>query len=206
MALKTLVKINSVNNLSDARYCAGMMVDQIGFSMNPDRKEYVSPELFKEITGWIAGVKIVGEFEDMNADEIIKALPSYGLDLVQVNSLKVASELCGYNQPIIFSVDVSKTDPRGLQGLLEEAAEYAKFILIDNSEEAVSEDVLQIVSNCSDQLPIILGTGISPKNVNEIVDRHHFKGIALKGSDEIKPGLKDYDQIADILEEIETEE
>lgn len=33
MALKTFVKISGVNNLSDARYCAGMGVNQLGFNI-----------------------------------------------------------------------------------------------------------------------------------------------------------------------------
>ena len=60
MALKTFVKISSVNNLSDARYCAGMGVDIIGFDLHEGSDHYVSPSKFKEIERWISGVKLAG--------------------------------------------------------------------------------------------------------------------------------------------------
>ena len=44
--LKTIVKVSEVNNLSDARYCAGMGVEYIGFSM-----DNVPFEKYKEMRG-----------------------------------------------------------------------------------------------------------------------------------------------------------
>ena len=41
--LKTLIKVSNINNLSDARYCAGMGVEMLGFSMDE-----LSIEKFKE--------------------------------------------------------------------------------------------------------------------------------------------------------------
>ncbi len=34
MALKTIVKVGNITNLSDARYCAVMGVDMLGFCLN----------------------------------------------------------------------------------------------------------------------------------------------------------------------------
>ncbi len=38
MSLNTFVYIRDVDNLSDARYCAGMGVDMIGFRLDRSRK------------------------------------------------------------------------------------------------------------------------------------------------------------------------
>ena len=55
MALKTLVKVGKISNLSDAWYCAGMSVDMLGFTVIASQENYVSPELFREMRGWFYG-------------------------------------------------------------------------------------------------------------------------------------------------------
>jgi len=39
-----------------------------------------------------------------------------------------------------------------------------------------------------------------------LVKKHHIYGIALKGGEEITPGYKDFDELADILEKLELED
>ena len=58
MALKTFVKVSGINNLSDARYCSGMEVNQLGFSIEPSSPNYTDPEKFKEIKGWLRVKKL----------------------------------------------------------------------------------------------------------------------------------------------------
>ena len=53
--LKTKVKVSSIENLSDARYCAGMGVEWLGFPLA------MPVEKLEEIRNWLAGVQIVGE-------------------------------------------------------------------------------------------------------------------------------------------------
>lgn len=60
MALKTFVKISTVNNLSDARYCAGMYVNLMGFNLEEGNKDYMAPEKYQELTDWLSGLEYVG--------------------------------------------------------------------------------------------------------------------------------------------------
>jgi phosphoribosylanthranilate isomerase len=53
---------------------------------------------------------------------------------------------------------------------------------------------------------ILLGFGVEADNVLDLIDSSSISGIALKGGDEIKPGYKDFDALADILEAIEVED
>jgi phosphoribosylanthranilate isomerase len=53
MALKTKVKAGNITNLSDARYCAGMGVDWLGFPA-----DVVNPDTFKEITNWVTSLNM----------------------------------------------------------------------------------------------------------------------------------------------------
>ena len=58
----------------------------------------------------------------------------------------------------------------------------------------------------SSRYTLIIGSGITPENINFILDECHLKGIELKGSNEDKPGSKDLDELASILEIIQIEE
>jgi hypothetical protein len=62
--LKTKVKVSSIENLSDARYCAGMGVEWLGFPLA------MPLEKFAEIRNWLAGVQIVGEASGLKPEEI----------------------------------------------------------------------------------------------------------------------------------------
>ena len=59
MPLKTFVKVGSITNLSDARYCAGMMVDMLGFRSVEGQEGYIKPAQFQEIRGWISGPLVI---------------------------------------------------------------------------------------------------------------------------------------------------
>src|SRR5688572_15531110 len=76
MPLKTLVKVGNITNLSDARYCAGMGVDMLGFRVIEGQENFVAPKLFQEIRGWVAGPKVVAELygysENLDFNLILK--------------------------------------------------------------------------------------------------------------------------------------
>ena len=54
-----------------------MMVDLLGFDLNPSSENYISPELFNDITQWVSGVSFVGEFGGAKSDEISNIIGSY---------------------------------------------------------------------------------------------------------------------------------
>ena len=54
--------------------------------------------------------------------------------------------------------------------------------------------------------PIIVGSGITSENVNYILEECSIEGIGLKGSTEERPGTKDFDDLAEVLEVIQVEE
>ena len=64
MSLKYFVKVGNVNNLSDARYCSAMGVNQLGFKLNDFDNNSSIIDNIKEIIGWINGVDTVAEFDN----------------------------------------------------------------------------------------------------------------------------------------------
>ena len=198
MALSTIVKISSINNLSDARYCAGMGVDLMGFCIDSTKGEFLTPLQFKEITGWLAGVKMVAEVDDVPLEDVKEKLKDYRFEYLEVSSKEALENLSELGKHFIYRVD----DLSEL-GSIPEHSDIHYYLLKGNE---LDSDALKILKEFSKRHSVILGFGISKKNIKELLSKTHIKGIELKGGSEISPGLTDFDELADILEILEMEE
>jgi len=196
MALKTFVFISTVNNLSDARYCAGMHVDLIGFNVEKDNSKYINPETFKELTEWLSGVEFVAEFEDSDLEQISETLQSYEVNHVMVNDAKLIEPLQTKGLKVILKTDINNS----LDSINPD------LLVLTSSSDQMTADKEAIIKNVSVNHDILIGFGLDDKNVELVLEQTKAKGIALTGSDEIKPGYKDYDELADILETLEIDD
>ncbi|MFT7161225.1 MAG: phosphoribosylanthranilate isomerase [Bacteroidia bacterium] len=203
MALKTFVKVGNITNLSDARYCAGMGVDLLGFCFDKDSDQFTDPEAYKEIAGWLSGPKFVGEFETNNGDEILDIKQQLDLDYIQLDDIELANSLAN-SQNVIYHLKLSSSEPGSLKSNFEQLSDNIKYILIEldgNNSELENE-----IEKLAGIYPILKGYDILANTVASEVAQKQFAGISLKGSQEIKPGFKDYDELADILEALEDDD
>ena len=95
MALVTKVLAGSISSLSDARYYAGMGVEWLGFDVNPNSKSFVSPAVFKDITGWISGPLAVAQLPDGIETNAIQQIESdYNPDVLQcsLDDIRIVKE------------------------------------------------------------------------------------------------------------------
>lgn len=197
MALKTIVKVGSITNLSDARYCAGMGVEMLGFVIDPSHEYYLPATRYNEIIRWVSGVTIVGEM-----NETLESFESYRqIDVLQISDGALLKKVKEVVSRVILSIDLKK---QSLSSVLKDFPE-ADYYLLQHSEDKIDDDYLNGFSQYGNEHQLILGFGVNPKNVNQIVNSGIFKGIELKGSAEIIPGYKDYSELADILEILEIE-
>lgn len=206
MALKTFVKISSVNNLSDARYCAGMYVDLIGFDLESHSDSYIKPESFIEITNWISGPALVGEFDSYSPEAMLKTAANYpSLDYLQVSNEQYIPEIINSGYKLILKKTVdSSQNLRALETLAKYLGNQGIFLLLDsNHSQTLSEDMATVLRNLASNCKILLGYGFNAENVVDILDKTMVEGISMKGGQEIKPGLRDFDELADILEVLE---
>ncbi|GAB3734840.1 phosphoribosylanthranilate isomerase [Spirosoma lituiforme] len=210
MALKTLVKISNVTNLSDARYCAGMGVDMLGFSMDADSPDYVAPAKFAEIRGWLAGVQIVGETRSTDPEIIEQLLETYQPDLLQVDEAALLPYLSTLGKSdtelrFILRVDVAQLTLDQLDTLLQTGAANADYVLLEsNGLMNMEEELKTLLQRPTTRYSILLGTGISAQNVHELLaELSSVRGIALSGGIEEQPGNKEFGELMDILEAIE---
>ena len=192
--------------MSDARYCSGMYVNLLGFSVEQGSEKYVSPAQFSEITGWLSGLEYVGEFENASADEVLETLKNYpAISWAEHQNLDILIGLKNSALSLIYKADLEEV--RDLEYQVGTTFSEAGIILhlTSNNEQLTAED-LEVINLLSERCEIILGAGLSSENVLDLLAAHTLKGIALTGGTEIKPGLKDFDELADILEKLEIEE
>ena len=82
MSLLLPVLVRGINNLSDARYCAGMGAQGLIFTLDPTLPGAVDAALVRELAGWVAGVELIGEFGALPAAEINRLVAECGLSRV----------------------------------------------------------------------------------------------------------------------------
>lgn len=205
MGLKTLVLINQINNLSDARYCAGMGADILSFCLDPNEEDFLHPEVANEIIGWLAGVQVSGEFQSLSGDNINLLADSCSLQFVQLNSLYLVDELSSIKVPVILRVLINKdTIESELLEILALYQDYVhSFLIISDDFQTIDETNIRLLTDLATQFPIFIGFGIKEDTINLVLESVKPAGIALRGGEEIKPGLKNFDELEKIFEAIE---
>ena len=188
MSLKTIVKVNHISNLSDARYCAGMGVDMLGVGAVPSSANYLAPGLFQDIRGWIAGPKIVAEICGVsNEEEVLVAVESYAPDVVELTLAEYRKFGALLTLPCIVRLeggDIPVTQP------------HSEKILYYIADEATP--CLESPGAAS-----LLVQVTSVRSLHEKLAMKCFKGVVLEGPQPLRPGITNYDQLGDLLEALE---
>lgn len=183
-----------------------MYVDLLGFNLDKSSGTYISPELFKEITGWVSGVEFVGEFSKESNPELLEILKEYpAITWIEYDQIETLKSLAGKGYSLIYRIAA-----KDLEQIKSEEAdlltEAGILIHITSENDELTTSELEVAKNLAATGKVILGTGITEKNVLELVDNSGISGISLTGGEELKPGLKELDQLADILEKLEIED
>jgi phosphoribosylanthranilate isomerase len=203
MALKTFVKISNVSSLSDARYCAGMGVDQLGFNLNPLDLEAITPDKFIELKDWIAGVKLVGEFGETSFEELKDIQMKLPIDIIEIGSVHNVEKVHLLGKPVSVSLDIwNQAQLNQLKSQLSYLDELVSQVIINSNDPLMFDEICSIARNHSGKIMLIKAFDVT---VDSITSPMAFKGFQLKATHEEKPGFKDYGLIMDLLEAIEVE-
>jgi phosphoribosylanthranilate isomerase len=191
MMLKTRVKVGNISNLSDARYCAGMGVDMLGYAVIPGQEGYVPEALYQDLRGWISGPATVAELYGITADtDLNPILDGYLPDLVEIfaGDLHLLENLQG--PEIIVTVrDIQDVD------ILRSAKKQIRYVIVNQENR-------NLIKQLRPDFEVLLAVDPT-QEVSPILEQWDISGIALRGTAEERPGFKDYDNIARVLEELE---
>jgi phosphoribosylanthranilate isomerase len=181
MALRTLVKVGNITNLSEARYCAGMNVDLLGFVTVASQENYLPPSSFQDIRGWLAGPKIVAEVYGLTSEEQFQQIVAdYRPDYIELTEAELP--FANTELPLLLRTEKSVLPARTIYGVISHQPDAelpaGVFLFADTT------DVAQITS---------------------LLDQEQIQGIVLAGTREESPGMKDYDHLSEILESLEVD-
>ena len=198
MSLRYFVHVSSVSNLSDARYCSGMMVDSLGYNLDENSESRISYKTANEISKWVNGVKIVAEFNNSSNEYINYVLNNSFFDAIEIDFKKSISDLKFDPQNIIIKITEPNSIDHKINNYLKSNFPLTQTIVVDN----ISSSSINKLEVLDKRFMIIVNPFDKLENMLKILDKYKY-GILLKGSNEIRPGFKDYDTISDILESIE---
>ena len=197
--------IRGINNLSDARYCAGMGADKLTFVLDPTLPNHLDAKAMKELSGWVAGVELIGEFDRLSAPEINALAAECGLDAVLLRSHRTPDELAEIAPPVYMEFTAAALAvglglapgpgilPTGLIGFVVELSTDP------TADASVSLPAL------AGRVPLWLGPGLRPEVARELAARLPLAGLTFPSGDEVKPGLRDFDQLEAVFEALEVE-
>lgn len=191
MQLKTKVKVGNITNLSDARYCAGMGVDLLGFPIG-NAAEQISLNTFLEIAEWVAGPEFILEYTDMDNETFQKVTTHVQHVQVDFNQLqRLGSHL--ENLSIILKTTLEEWD----NIKLSLSAHNVNYVVLAERKPPEWE----LVHNINSSVKVLVPQEFVPDM--DKIETLPIAGIILEGSSEDKPGQKDYDHLANVLESLE---
>lgn len=191
--LRTKIKINKVNNLTDARYFAAMGVDYLGFCCNVNTEMYCAPSKIKEITDWVEGPEFVMEFDGWQSEEDIQTLVS--LHMAQALHFGAFSSYThNFGLPVFKDIILENIQEASLEGI-----DYPVLRSDKNFKELTASEKSTITHLVS-QNKIFLDIGFDTEDLPLILDHWVLYGLILRGGDEEKTGFKSFEDLDDIFQ------
>jgi len=202
MSLKCFVKVGSINNLSDARYCSGMNVDLLGFMLEENNINSIDIFTLKEISNWISGIKIVGEFNNSSIKFINDIIKEFPFEYIQINYPIRINKINYDHHKVLLNLP-------SLKGVKKEnfisdlKNDYKDISMINiNIMDKLTKD---LISNNlkNDQFKLLNGFNYSKKFLDKMIKKELLYGVSLNGKNEIRPGYKDYSALSEVFEFLE---
>ncbi len=197
------LQISGLTRLEDARYCAAMGADFLGFVQDPASPRYVPPGQAREIGEWVVGPEPVGIFGDATADEVVAACAAGGFRMARLDGM-ADPEACAAVEAA--GIPVVKTFPvrhdasaEQLRALLAPYAGHARYVRLDTEATSLwgadGESVSwRLVAALRDEADVFLAGTVTPESLPEAL---RMRPVALDVSTTVEeaPGVLDFDRL-----------
>ena len=210
MTMAIQIKICGVTNVNDARMCAELGANMIGFNFYPQSPRYIEPEVARQIVETLpSDADAVGVFVNGNADEIRNTASAAGMRRVQLHgdfSPDVGRELAGEFRVIrVFS-----TYPRFRP---EDVVLFSHCdVLIDAHHADLRGGTGQTCDWSAARATLrfsrflILSGGLNAENVGKAIAAVTPHAVDVCSGVERAPGVKNHDAIKDFIAAVRTVE
>jgi phosphoribosylanthranilate isomerase len=199
MSLKYFVKVGNVNNLSDARYCSAMGVNQLGFKLSDFGNNDSTIDNIKEIIGWINGVDTVAEFDNNDVEFINSIVKMELFDFIQLNHKIYINDINIDPKKIIISINhIDEFNEFFIDYFIKKFSKIS-YLIIENVELFTSNQLYKFSKN----FKILINPTLNFIKNEDLINKYSLLGFNLFGSEEVKAGFKDYNSISDTLDLIQ---
>jgi len=204
------IKICGVTNVKDARACAELGADMIGFNFYPQSPRYIEPEIARQIVETIPrSSRAVGVFVDASADEIRITAKRTGIESVQLHG-DFSPETCRELAREFRVIRAFRTEARFQP---EDAGAFPDCdVLLDahHIELRGGTGVTCDWSAAGATLPftrfLILSGGLNAQNVAQAIAAVAPHAVDVCSGVESAPGVKDYRTIEKFIAAVRTAE
>jgi phosphoribosylanthranilate isomerase len=193
--LKTKIIASQITNLTDARYFAAWGVDYMGFCMDEDSENSISPSKVKEIKSWVEGPQFFGEFHTTKSKDYIEFM---------AKEAELDTVLLGHNidHPSIHALENLR--------LFQEVNWSEEIIKFDHAEiviwrtEQEWEDMaatdISFLRAIVQKTQLYLDLPFQTKSLDDILRKINPAGLLVRGSAEEKVGYKSYHDLDEFFE------
>lgn len=184
------LKVAGISSLTDARYCAGMGVEFLAFTVHSSGETSLSADNLRAIKPWIEGVKWMGEFTGSDPELFRKLREEFIAEawLIEhnlLNDVVSESEIWTTFKP------VKTTDPLPEGNLQLQLENFSHGEQIHLLEKAFQE-----------KRQVMLGNFYSPQEALALYSRFPELVFCLQSGSEERPGWMDLSGLQDYLEAI----
>lgn len=172
--MKVKIKVGNISQFHEARYCAGMGVDWIGF-------DNITSESFAEMTSWLVGPQFAIEVEALPAaliPDTIMEVPASEITKVQGN----------------FSVRLHLKEWEKYKGEISAGKNAIQYVQVQLSDDKVENE------KALKELSSIVKVYVLVENIERLDDYLSLQteGIALAGGMQ-----EDYSPVSSVLEQLQ---
>ena len=194
--LRLPVKVNSITNLTDARFCAGMGVEMLGFSMSENQARQIKTDKANGIIGWLSGVKVVSEFFfGENVEFLTENAASISSEIIEIDAVMYKSKsIPDFN--LILRLTISEW-----QSVKSEIPNDVILHLM--LEKTDLENQVSINDICTSRATFLNVSKLDLALLDSLLLKVMPFGISIDGGNEISPGISEFDYLAEVLEYLE---
>lgn len=207
------IKATSISNLTDARYFAAWNAEWLGFSLEMGNSNYTRPQDVKEIKDWLVGPKIVGEFGlGQTAEEIQASIELLQLDAIQLsmfadNALTTQlKDITIIKEWVVESLD----ELAAFATQCEQLKDQVQYFYLDLEKNGIdwqsianNPKALDLLKNLCQEYAILISLVCPASDLESFINAIQPHGLSLQGGEEEKVGVKSFDDLDEIFEQLE---
>ncbi len=194
-----LIFARRITNLTDARYYAAREASFLGFNLEPGTDGFLDPVYMQAMREWVEGPAIIGEYHSPTpAEHLNEAVIFYQLD----GLLIPYSDALPLIQADQIWVKMPVDSPDLAQLISNNSSYVAGWVLELPEHESSWLPYTELLQPICRQHTIVLQYDGDTQEVTSVVQHIEPAGLALRGGEEEQVGVKSFDDVESIFEEL----